>query len=100
MGGRQPRPPSLSVSGRPIPTVNLAAPVYGHELDPADPAEALHEASKIQPSIVARQMRGVWALERDDALQASTARAVRRNPALPRVPLPDQALPPIPLAAT
>ncbi|MFN2628087.1 MAG: SagB family peptide dehydrogenase [Gaiellaceae bacterium] len=88
------------MSSRRIPSVNLAEPVYGHELDLDDPAEILHEASKLQPTLVPRQLRGVWALERNEALQASTARAVRRNPALPRVPLPEQALPPVPLATT
>jgi SagB-type dehydrogenase family enzyme len=38
-------------------------------------------------------------LERSEQLQVTTTRAVRRNPALPRVPLPAAALPPVSLSA-
>jgi SagB-type dehydrogenase family enzyme len=80
-----------------IPTVNVAAPVYG-DPDADDPAELLHEASKLTPATVVRQMRGVWKLEQSAPLRASAARAVRRNPALAGVALPPGALPPVPLA--
>jgi SagB-type dehydrogenase family enzyme len=73
--------------------------VYGRRPDLADPAELLHEASKIRPTLVVRQMRGVWALERSEHLQIATTLAVRRNPALPRVALPAAPLPPASLAA-
>jgi SagB-type dehydrogenase family enzyme len=88
------------VTGAPPPTVNLAASVYGPNLDPADPAELLHEASKLQPSLVIRQMRGVWTLEQSPALQASSSRSVRRNPGVPRLKLPAGGLPPVTLADT
>ena len=81
-----------------IPTVNVAASVYGDDPDEADPAELLHEASKLSPSTVVRQMRGVWKLEQSAPLRASTARAVRRNRALVGNALPPAELPPVPLA--
>ena len=81
-----------------IPTVNVAASVYGDDPDQADPAELLHEASKLSPSTVVRQMRGVWKLEQSAPLRASTARAVRRNRALVGNALPPAELPPVPLA--
>jgi SagB-type dehydrogenase family enzyme len=77
----------------PLPTVNIAERVYGADPDSADPAELLHEASKLQPAIVGRQMQGVWELERNEALQVSSVRSVRRNPALPRLALPHAELP-------
>jgi SagB-type dehydrogenase family enzyme len=87
-------------AARALPTVNLAAPVYGNELEAADPAELLHEASKLQPSQVRRQMRGVWKLAGNEALQASTTRAVRRHPGRPRIRLPQTPLPAAPLGAS
>jgi SagB-type dehydrogenase family enzyme len=81
-----------------IPTVNVAAAVYGDDMDAADPAELLHEASKLSRSTVVRQMRGVWALEQSAPLRASTTRPVRRNPALANIVLPPGELPPTPLA--
>src|SRR4051794_25489812 len=80
-----------------VPTVNLARPVYGETLPLDDPIELAHEASKIHPALVRRAMDGVWALEMNPALQVTTTRAVRRNPALPRVSLPAAGLPATPL---
>jgi SagB-type dehydrogenase family enzyme len=80
-----------------VPTVNLARPVYGEELPVDDPIELAHEASKIHPGLVRRQMDGVWALEMNRALQITTTRAVRRNPGLPHVSLPAPGLPATPL---
>jgi SagB-type dehydrogenase family enzyme len=64
-----------------IPTVSEASCIYGEEgvsLD--DPAETYHEASKLYPSTVARQVSGSSRLSVTPELQASAARAVRRNP--------------------
>jgi SagB-type dehydrogenase family enzyme len=81
----------------PVQTVNLARPVYGDALHVDDPAELLHEVSKIHPALVRREMSGVWALEASPALQVTTTRAVRRNPSLPRLQLPAGGLPATPL---
>ncbi len=69
-------------------TIRLAETVYGGERDPADPAELLHEASKLQPSTIGRQMRGVARLTGNPRLLATTSRAVRRNHSLEILPLP------------
>jgi len=84
----------------PVPTVNVAERVYGDEVDAADPAELLHEASKLRPVTIARQMRGVFELEQNEALQIAAQRSVRRNPALPSIRLPNAPLPEMSLAET
>jgi SagB-type dehydrogenase family enzyme len=61
-----------------------------------DPAENYHESSKAYPSFLAREVPGVARLEGDPALQQVVARAVKRHPHLPSVPLP----PPMPLDAS
>jgi SagB-type dehydrogenase family enzyme len=81
-----------------IPTVNIAERVYGSGVDASDPAELLHEASKLWPATIGRQMSGVQELDADAALQASSMRAVRRNPALETVELPAAEAPSVPLA--
>jgi SagB-type dehydrogenase family enzyme len=82
----------------PIPTVNIAERVYGNDVDASDPAELLHEASKLWPATIGRQMAGVRELDADVALQASSMRSVRRNPALATVELPPAEAPSEPLA--
>jgi SagB-type dehydrogenase family enzyme len=53
--------------------------IYGDRPDPDDPAEAYHEASKLSPSRLAWQMKGVRRLEASTELQLSSTRAVRRS---------------------
>jgi SagB-type dehydrogenase family enzyme len=66
--------------GVPILTVSEASSVYGDEGVPLDdPAETYHEASKLYPSTVARQVAGSSRLATSPELQASARRAVRRN---------------------
>jgi SagB-type dehydrogenase family enzyme len=79
-------------------TVNSVALVYGGEtVDPYDPAELSHEASKFYPSYLPRQIPGLAALETDPQLQISATRSVKRYPHLPSVPLPAGAFPSAPL---
>ena len=80
-----------------VRTVRIASLVYGAgtpSLD--DPAEAYHEASKLYPSFGLRQTRG-HLLETNEELRASSLRAVKRHPHLPRVDLPTPRLPEAPL---
>lgn len=63
--------------------------VYGARPDPLDPAESYHEASKVSPAQIGRQVAGAARLEATPDLQLSMTRAVRR------LPLPTQELPPI-----
>jgi SagB-type dehydrogenase family enzyme len=53
--------------------------VYGRAPDPDDLAEAFHEASKMTPSQLERQMEGARRLAARPELQLSSARAVRRH---------------------
>jgi hypothetical protein len=77
-----------------VPTVDAAAAVYGADGVPLDdPAELFHEASKLSPRLGATQMRGAVLFEASTALQASSIRSVKRNDALPVVPLPPAELP-------
>jgi SagB-type dehydrogenase family enzyme len=81
-----------------VPTVCEASSVYGEQGVPLDdPAESFHEASKLYPSMVARQVAGSMRLATSPELQASARRAVRRNRnrralALPRAELPEATL--------
>jgi SagB-type dehydrogenase family enzyme len=61
--------------------------VYGGRPDPFDPAEWYHEASKVSPTQIGRQVAGAARLEATPELQLSMTRAVRRLP-LPRHELP------------
>jgi SagB-type dehydrogenase family enzyme len=82
----------------PIPTVSDASSVYGDEgvsLD--DPAETFHEASKLYPSMVARQVAGAIRLTTRPELQASARRAVRRNLNCRALHLPRSSVPEITL---
>jgi SagB-type dehydrogenase family enzyme len=80
-----------------LPSVRRAETVYGPVTDRVDPAELLHEASKLQPSMLGRQMQGVVRLVHDPHLRASSARAVRRHRGLETVRLPEPRLPEAPL---
>jgi nitroreductase len=53
--------------------------VYGDRPDPDDPAEAYHEASKLTPSQLTRQMKGARRLDARTELRLSSTRAVRRH---------------------
>jgi SagB-type dehydrogenase family enzyme len=52
--------------------------VYGRPPDPHDPAEAYHEASKVSPSQIGRQMEGARRLAVTPDLQLSSIRASKR----------------------
>jgi SagB-type dehydrogenase family enzyme len=78
-----------AAAASPIPTVVDASAVYGEDgvqLD--DPAETYHEASKLYPSMLARQVAGSIRLTTSPELQASARRAVRHNLNRPAVALP------------
>ena len=64
--------------------------VYGRRPDPDDLAEAYHEASKLAPSQLGRQMEGARRLDASPELRLSTLRAVKRH-AGARIPLPQPA---------
>lgn len=67
----------------------LRSVVYGDEsVDLDDPAESYHEASKLYPSLAARQTAGIVRLAASTTLQTVSTDAVRRNLQLPAVPLP------------
>lgn len=68
-------------------TVSWLRPIYGGPPDPDDLAEAYHEASKISPHRIGRQLQGVARLAADRELQLSSMRAVKRHGAA-KVPLP------------
>ena len=52
--------------------------VYGDPPALDDPAEAYHEASKISPTQIGRQIEGARRLEASIDLQVSSTRAVKR----------------------
>jgi SagB-type dehydrogenase family enzyme len=78
---------------RALPTVRRADAVYPSDFDRGDPAELLHEASKLYPATLARDMHGVVRLTRNPRLQASCGRAVRRHIGASTIALPDPCLP-------
>jgi len=53
--------------------------VYGCPPDPDDPAEAYHEASKVAPSQIGRQLGGARRLAASPELLLSSMRAVKRH---------------------
>jgi len=53
--------------------------VYGHPPDPDDLAESYHEASKVGPLQIRRQMEGAGRLDASPDLQLSSIRAVKRH---------------------
>jgi SagB-type dehydrogenase family enzyme len=70
--------------------------VYGGRPDLYDPAEYYHEASKVSPSQIGRQVAGAARLEATPDLQLSMGRAVRRLPVRER-DLPPPRRPELPL---
>jgi SagB-type dehydrogenase family enzyme len=70
--------------------------VYGELPDLLDPAESYHEASKVSPSQIGRQVAGAARLAATPDLQLSMGRAVRRLP-LPQRELPPPRRPELPL---
>jgi SagB-type dehydrogenase family enzyme len=81
------------------PTVSDASAVYGPERVPLDdPAESYHEASKLYPSMVARQVAGAIRLASSPELVESARRAAKRNLNRPAVELPSPKVPELPLA--
>src|SRR5918999_4550595 len=83
----------------PIPTVADASAVYGDGVELDDPAETYHEASKLYPSMLARQVAGSLRLTASTELQASARRAVRHNLNRQALRLPAPSTPDTPLAA-
>jgi SagB-type dehydrogenase family enzyme len=79
-------------------TVSDAAAVYGDGVPLDDPAETYHEASKLYPSTVARQVAGSIRLQSSPELQASARRAVKRNLNRRALALPTPASPDLTLA--
>jgi SagB-type dehydrogenase family enzyme len=70
--------------------------VFGRQPGPDDPAEEYHEASKVTPSQIGRQIEGARRLEASPDLQVSSTRAVKRHGGaaitLPQPRLPEEAL--------
>jgi SagB-type dehydrogenase family enzyme len=58
-----------------------------------DPAEAYHEASKLEPSLLSRQMAGIRRLERDPGMRQSMLRAGKLFPHRPWRSLPPPEFP-------
>jgi SagB-type dehydrogenase family enzyme len=85
----------VSVVPAPRQTARWVGLVYGSEPSLDDPAECYHEASKISPAQIGRQIEGARRLDTSPALQLSSTRAVKRLGG-PRVALP----PPRPPSAT
>jgi SagB-type dehydrogenase family enzyme len=82
---------SAASKARPRQTARWVRLVYGSEPALDDPAEAYHEASKISPFQIARQVEGARRLESSPELQLSSTRAVKRlgGTSVP-LPLPKQ----------
>ena len=77
-----------------VPTAEFASLVYGPDgVSPDDPAEALHEASRLYPNVAPRRLRSMLALARSPELQQTVARAGRTHEHRPGVELPPVALP-------
>jgi SagB-type dehydrogenase family enzyme len=76
------------VSSR-VPTVNLARIVYGAEAPSLDDlAENLHEATKLNSSLSALELRGAALLERHEELRWSAMRSVKEADGWKPVELP------------
>jgi SagB-type dehydrogenase family enzyme len=67
----------VSVAAR--QTARWVGLLYGQEPALDDPAESYHEASKISPSMIGRQIEGARRLETSPELQLSSMRAVKRH---------------------
>ncbi len=80
------------------PTINVTRLLHGREgPDPLDLAEGFHEASKLYRCTIAREMMGTWLFAADQEVLRTQARAVKRHPHLPLIPLPPPELPVTPL---
>lgn len=80
----------------PRQTARWATWVYGEDgvsLD--DPAESFHEASKVAPSTIGRQVEGARGLEHNQDLQLSVTRSVKRFAHREQVELPPPECPPM-----
>ena len=76
----------------PRQTARWVGLVYGEEPPLDDPAETYHEASKVSPFRIARQVEGARRLDSSPELQLSSTRAVKRlggplSPLAPPAPL-------------
>ncbi|MCP9485981.1 MAG: SagB family peptide dehydrogenase [Gaiellaceae bacterium MAG52_C11] len=70
------------------PTAEFASVVYGDGVALDDPAETLHEATKLYPSSGLRQSRGILLMESHAELRQSVGRAGHRYLHRPRILLP------------
>jgi SagB-type dehydrogenase family enzyme len=76
-----------------LPTLSVERTIIGRERIPLDdPTEAYHEAGRLYPGISDPTVRGAVLLERSPEALASAARAVKRYPQLPALPLPPASL--------
>ena len=78
----------IEPSAAPRQTARWLELVYGGRPDPFDPAECYHEASKVSPTQIGRQVAGAARLEATPDLQLSMTRAVRRLPRATQALLP------------
>lgn len=69
---------SVAPQSAPRQTARWVELLYGCEPNVDDPAETYHEASKISPSQIARQVGGAQRLDASRDLQLSSTRAVKR----------------------
>ena len=72
----------------PVQTVGYAGWVYGTGPSLGDPAEDLHEASRLYPGVVDPDVTGGALLQRSPDMRASAGRSVLRRTGLPAVELP------------
>ena len=77
-GRPEPRPAPVPVS-RAQQTARWVGLLYGRAPALDDAAESYHEASKISPSMIGRQVEGARRLETSPELQLSSTRAVKRH---------------------
>ena len=74
---------------RPLPTAHFASIVYGEQgVDPGDPAEELHEASRLYAHVAPQRLGALLALPGSSELQQTVARASRLHRQRPGVDLP------------
>ncbi len=78
----------MNIATAPRQTARWLELVYGERPDRFDPAECYHEASKVSPAQIGRQVAGAARLDATPDLQISMTRAVRR------LPVPQRDLPP------
>ncbi len=101
-GSPRPPPQRSWAKGRrviaPVPrqTARWLEVVYGRRPELDAPAEMYHEASKVSPTQIGRQIEGARRLESSPDLQLSSTRAVKRR-GLPAAVLPPPRRPDLPL---